>query len=157
MFLFRAIFFFLFATLSVFGASASSHLSEVTIGIQSYLDKGVAYSRWQKTADYLSRKNPSYIFNIVVVDTPDDSLLYQMVENRKVDYIITQPISAIELNRLYGTRIELTKNDQKDIKQLGGVIFTSSNNRAINDIESLKGNSFAASTPQRQNGWAVGC
>ncbi len=155
MFWLKSIFLFLFATLSIFGASASSHLSEVTIGIQSYLDKGVTYSRWQKTADYLSRKNPSYIFNIVVVDTLDDSLLYQMVENRKVNYIITQPISAIELSRLYNTRIELTKNDQEDIKQLGSVIFTSSNNHAINNIESLKGNSFAASTPDRLGGWVL--
>ncbi len=155
MFWLKSIFLFLFATLSIFGASASSHLSEVTIGIQSYLAKGVTYSRWQKTADYLSRKNPSYIFNIVVVDTLDDSLLYQMVENRKVNYIITQPISAIELSRLYNTRIELTKNDQEDIKQLGSVIFTSSNNHAINNIESLKGNSFAASTPDRLGGWVL--
>ena len=155
MFWLKSIFLFLFATLSIFGASASSHLSEVTIGIQSYLDKGVTYSRWQKTADYLSRKNPSYIFNIVVVDTLDDSLLYQMVENRKVNYIITQPISAIELSRLYNTRIELTKNDQEDVKQLGSVIFTSSNNHAINNIESLKGNSFAASTPDRLGGWVL--
>ena len=45
---------------------ASSHLHEITIGVQSFLDKGITYQYWQKTADYLSQKNPGYIFTIIV-------------------------------------------------------------------------------------------
>lgn len=137
------------------GVKASSHLQEVVIGIQSFLDKGAAYQYWQQTADYLNQKNPNHVFNIVVINTPDDSLLYKMVKEQKVDYIITQPIAAIELNRLHGTTIELSKNDRTDTHQLGSVIFTSPNNFSINSIESLKGNSFGASSPERLGGWVL--
>ena len=148
--------FLLFSFLLTFSVKAAANqLTEITIGIQSFLDKGITHQYWQKTADYLSQKNPGYIFNIVVIDTPDDSLLYKMVQDEKVDYIITQPITAIELNRLHNTTIELTKNDSTDTDQLGSVIFTSSSNLTINNIESLKGGSFAASSPKRLGGWVL--
>ncbi|MDC0888917.1 PhnD/SsuA/transferrin family substrate-binding protein [Candidatus Thioglobus sp.] len=152
---FKYIFFLLFSFTLTHAVKASSHLHEITIGVQSFLDKGIPYQYWQKTADYLSQKNPGYIFTIIVIDTFDDSLLYKMVKDQKADYIITQPVAAIELNRLYDTTIELTKNDHAGVNQLGGVIFTSPNNHSINNIESLKGNSFAASSPKRLGGWIL--
>ena len=138
-----------------FNATSSAKPAEITIAIQSFLGKDVAYQKWQATADYLSRQIPDYSFNIIVVDAPDDALLYDMVKQKKVDYVITQPIASVELNRLYNTKINLTKVNQDDVDRLGGVIFTSSNNRSITTIEALKGNSFAASTPRRLGGWLL--
>lgn len=152
---FRHAFFLLLITLTSVSAQSAKQPTEITIAIQSFLDKGAAYQQWQQTADYLTQRISNVNFNIVVIDTPDDSLLHQMVDNQKVDYVITQPITTIELNRLYDTNIELTKNDQSGVNQLGSVIFTSSENQAINNIESLKGNSFAASTPERLGGWVL--
>ena len=152
---FRHAFFLLLITLTSVSAQSAKQPTEITIAIQSFLDKGAAYQQWQQTADYLTQRISNVNFNIVVIDTPDDSLLYQMVDNQTVDYVITQPITTIELNRLYDTNIELTKNDQSGVNQLGSVIFTSSENQAINNIESLKGNSFAASTPERLGGWVL--
>lgn len=138
-----------------FNAASSAKSSEITIAIQSFLGKDAAYQKWQSTADYLSRRIPDYSFNIVVVDAPDDALLYNMVKQKKVDYVITQPIASVELNRLYNTKIRLTKLDALGVDQLGGVIFTSVDNHAINNVEALKGNSFAASTPRRLGGWVL--
>ncbi|MDC0920399.1 PhnD/SsuA/transferrin family substrate-binding protein [Candidatus Thioglobus sp.] len=138
-----------------FNATSSAKPAEITIAIQSFLGKDAVYQKWQSTADYLSRRIPNYTFNIVVVDAPDDALLYNMVEHKKVDYVITQPIASVELNRLYNTKIRLTKLDQLGIDQLGGVIFTSVDNHAINNVEALKGNSFAASTPRRLGSWVL--
>ena len=152
---FRYTVFLLFSAILMFGAKASSQPSNITIGIQSFLYKSATYKHWQKTADYLTHRMPGFVFNIVVVDTLDDSLLYQMVKDKKVDYVITQPITTIELSRLYNTHIELTKNDIANVNQLGSVIFTSSKNRSINNTESLKGNSFAASTVERLGGWVL--
>ena len=141
--------------LFAFNAVSSAKPTEITIAIQSFLGKDAAYQKWQATADYLSRQIPDYSFNIVVVDAPDDTLLYNMVKQKKVDYVITQPIASVELNRLYNTKINLTKVNQDNIDRLGGVIFTSINNRSITTIEALKGNSFAASTPRRLGGWLL--
>ena len=152
---FKYTIFLLFSVTLMFGAKASNEPIKITIGIQSYLHKSTAYQNWKKTSDYLTRRMPGFVFNIVVVDTPDDALLYQMVKDKKVDYIITQPITTIELVRLYNTHIELTKNDAANVNQLGSVIFTSSSNRSIQTVESLKGNSFAASTPERLGGWVL--
>ena len=138
-----------------FNATSSAKPAEITIAIQSFLGKDAAYQKWQSTADYLSRRMPNYSFNIVVVDAPDDALLYNMVEHKKIDYVITQPIASVELNRLYNTKIRLTKLDALGIDQLGGVIFTSVDNHAINNVEALKGNSFAASTPRRLGSWVL--
>ncbi|WPE18443.1 sensor histidine kinase [Candidatus Thioglobus autotrophicus] len=138
-----------------FNAAFSAKPTEITIAIQSFLGKDAAYQKWQSTADYLSRRMPDYSFNIIVVDAPDDALLYDMVRQKKVDYVITQPIASVELNRLYNTSIHLTKIDQLGVDQLGGVIFTSVDNHAINNVEALKGNSFAASTPKRLGGWVL--
>ena len=138
-----------------FNAAFSAKPTEITIAIQSFLGKDAAYQKWQSTADYLSRRIPNYSFNIVVVDAPDDALLYNMVEHKKVDYVITQPIASVELNRLYNTKIRLTKLDALGVDQLGGVIFTSVGNHAINNVEALKGNSFAASTPRRLGSWVL--
>ena len=152
---FKYTIFLLFSVTLMFGAKASNEPIKITIGIQSYLHKSTAYQNWKKTSDYLTRRMPGFVFNIVVVDTPDDALLYQMVKDKKVDYIITQPITTIELVRLYNTHIELTKNDAANVNQLGSVIFASSSNRSIQTVESLKGNSFAASTPERLGGWVL--
>ena len=152
---FKYTIFLLFSVTLMFGAKASNEPIKITIGIQSYLHKSAAYQNWKKTSDYLMRRMPGFVFNIVVVDTPDDALLYQMVKDKKVDYVITQPITTIELVRLYNTHIELTKNDTTNVNQLGSVIFTSSSNRSIQTVESLKGNSFAASTPERLGGWVL--
>ncbi|ALE52841.1 hypothetical protein SP60_06280 [Candidatus Thioglobus autotrophicus] len=138
-----------------FNAAFSAKPTEITIAIQSFLGKDAAYQKWQSTTDYLSRRMPDYSFNIIVVDAPDDALLYDMVKQKKVDYVITQPIASVELNRLYNTKINLTKVNQAGVDQLGGVIFTSVNNHSITTIEALKGNSFAASTPRRLGGWLL--
>jgi|GEM_PF-445524 len=148
-------FLLLLSTITVSSDQENNQPVEVVIAVQSYLDKGITHQYWQLSANYLSRHIQGVVFNIVVVDTPDDLLLYQMVEEGKVDYVITQPITTVELNRLYETHIELTKVDQSGVDQLGSVIFTSVNNNAINGIEALKGNSFAASTPNRLGGWVL--
>lgn len=153
---FRYTFFLLLIALTSVGAQPAKQPTEITIAIQSHLDKGVAYQKWQKTANYLTKRIPNVDFNIFLIESPKDELLiYQMAANQKVDYVITQPITAIELNRLHDTNIELTKNDQSGVSQMGSVIFTSSENHAINNIESLKGNSLAASAPDRLGGWVL--
>jgi two-component system, LuxR family, sensor histidine kinase TtrS len=152
---FRHTIFLLFSVTLMLDAKASNEPIKITIGIQSYLHKSTAYQNWKKTSDHLTRRMPGFVFNIVVIDTPDDALLHQMVKDKKVDYVITQPITTIELVRLYNTHIELTKNDATNVNQLGSVIFTSSGNRSIQTVESLKGNSFAASTPERLGGWVL--
>ena len=127
----------------------------ITIGVQSCLGREVARDKWQSTIDHLNRQLPTHQFNLRIIDTPDDSLLYKMVEEAKLDYVISQPIATVELQATYKVKPLLTYSNIAGWDQLGSVIFTSSNNTAINSIESLKGNSVAASTEKRLGGWVL--
>ncbi len=127
----------------------------ITIGVQSCLGREIARDKWQSTIDHLNRQLPTRQFNLRIIDTADDSLLYKMVEEGKLDYVISQPVATVELQAIHKVKPLLTYSNMAGWDQLGSVIFTSSNNPTINSIESLKGNSVAASTKKRLGGWVL--
>jgi two-component system sensor histidine kinase TtrS len=150
-----------FIALVIFGRSAyagvpSNQDKLVTIAVQSFLGQGIAHQKWQISADYLSRTIPGYDFKIVIVEASNNELLYQMVGQKKVDYVIAQPVSSVVIQKLHQTKLELTKNDFKGVSRFGSVIFTSVLNRSIHNTKSLNGKSFSAANPQGLGGWIVG-
>jgi two-component system sensor histidine kinase TtrS len=150
-----------FLALVFFGRSAyagapSNQDKLVTIAVQSFLGQGIAHKKWQLSADYLSRTIPGYDFKIVIVEASKNELLYKMVDQQKVDYVIAQPVSSVVIQKLHQTKLELTRNDVKGISRFGSVIFTSVLNRSIHNTKSLNGKSFSAANPQGLGGWIVG-
>jgi two-component system sensor histidine kinase TtrS len=128
---------------------------KVTIVVQSHLEKNTANKYWQSSVEYLDSSIQGYVFNIIVVSTLDESLLHKVVKNKRADYVVSQPITTVEINRLFGANIELTKVDKSGVDRMGSVIFTSSNNSSINSIEALKGNSFASTSSNCLGGWVL--
>jgi two-component system sensor histidine kinase TtrS len=150
-----------FLALVIFGRSAyagapSNQDKLVTIAVQSFLGQGIAHKKWQLSADYLSRTIPGYDFKIVIVEASKNELLYKMVDQQKVDYVIAQPVSSVVIQKLHQTKLELTRNDVKGVSRFGSVIFTSVLNRSIHNTKSLNGKSFSAANPQGLGGWIVG-
>lgn len=141
------------ARASIGANTASQKL--ITIGVQSCLGRDVAREKWQSTINHLNRQLPNHQFKLRIIDTPDDSLMYKMVEEGKLDYVISQPVATVELQAIHGVKPLLTYSNMAGWDQLGSVIFTSSNNPTISSIESLKGNSVAAATEKRLGGWVL--
>lgn len=128
-------------------------LIEVKIGVLAFRGEAKAKKKWQPTADYLANKIPGHSFSITPLtnDTIKDS-----VKSRKIDFVLTNPASYVDLEILYGiTRITTLRNKRLDgaYTKFGAVIFTRSDRNNIKSLEDLENKSFMAVHKKAFGGW----
>ncbi|MCK4709473.1 MAG: PhnD/SsuA/transferrin family substrate-binding protein, partial [Gammaproteobacteria bacterium] len=131
--------FFLVYLLLVSSATAGS----VSIGVLAYNGNQQAMSRWQPTADYLSRHIPDAQFQIVPLTLVE---FEHAINKGELDFILTNPGHYVRLEVRFGvTRIAtfLSEYQNKMLKQFSAVIFTRKDSN-IFSIKDLKGRVFAA-------------
>ena len=133
----------------------TSFSKDVSIAVLAFSGTEYAGRTWQPTIDYLNRHIPEHEFSMVAIEPSDITLLEKLVEQQKVDFVITQPISFVELQVKYGATSILTLVDESKYAKFGSVIFT----RADSDIANLSevdGRSIAGATPKGLGGWLIG-
>jgi diguanylate cyclase (GGDEF)-like protein/PAS domain S-box-containing protein len=109
--------------------------------------------KWEPTAVYLTKKIPTYTFQIVPLSFEE---LIPAVQNQKVDFIICNPGLYVEIEALYGTsRIATINNKVLDghYSVYGGVIITRADNKTIFTLNDLRGTRFTAVHPDSYGGW----
>ena len=135
---------------------STTTVKHISIAVQSFLGKSVAFEKWQPMVDFLNQQLKDYHFELFLIEAPNIALLRDLVEEGKLDYVITQPVATAELEFLSSVTPVLTKIDKRGVTQFGSVIIASAKNTKINSIQDLKGKSFAGANPVGLGGWILG-
>ena len=135
--------------------SSVSLAKEISVAVLAFSGEEYASDTWQPTIDYLNRHISEHEFSVVPIEPSNIALLEKLVEQQKIDFVITQPINFVELQVKYGATSILTLVDESKYAKFGSVIFT----RADSDITNLpevNGRSIAGATPKGLGGWLIG-
>ena len=125
----------------------------VTIGVLAHRGEGTAVSSWDPMARYLSDTLPPYRFQVIPLQLDD---IDRINNEKRIEFIITQPASYANLEYRYGiTRIATMRKrrDNKTYTHFGAVIFTRSDRNDIQTLEDLRDKSFMAVHPDAFGGW----
>jgi two-component system sensor histidine kinase TtrS len=117
---------------------------EVTVGILAYRGDGACLQRWEPTIDYLNRATGDTRFRMEPLDLAEMSVA---VQQRELDFVLTNPGNYVELERRFGvTRIATLKNRRhgEAYTQFGAVIFTGADRRDVRELPDLRNKSFGA-------------
>lgn len=116
----------------------------VHIGVLAKRGEEQTLSRWQPTADYLSRELPGYRFVVTPLDFVE---IDKAVTSASIDFVLANSAIYVELESRYGVGRIATmrnRNGHRGYTVFGGVIFTRADNTAINTLEDMDGIRFAA-------------
>jgi PAS domain S-box-containing protein len=116
----------------------------IRIGVLSHRGDEATLQHWSKTADYLSNTLPGYRF---IIDPLDFEEVDDTVGTGMVDFILVNPAIYVNLEvRHRVSRIATLKNrwGNEAYNVFGGVIFARAERYDLNNLEDLKGGTFAA-------------
>ncbi|MBC8493965.1 MAG: PhnD/SsuA/transferrin family substrate-binding protein [bacterium] len=145
---------FLFAALC-FGLSLSTAAKNISIAVLAFSGEEYARTSWQPTVDYLNAHILKHRFNLVPIEPSNIEYLDQLVQQQKVDFIITQPVTFVELQVKYGATSILTLVDASKSSEFGSVIFSRSDGDIVN-LSHIRGKSIAGANPKGLGGWLIG-
>ena len=66
-----------------------SFSKDISIAVLAFSGTEYAGRTWQPTIDYLNRHIPEHEFSMVAIEPSDITLLEKLVEQQKVDFVIT--------------------------------------------------------------------
>lgn len=115
----------------------------VRIGVLAKRGAEHTLSRWQPTADYLSREIPDHKFSIVPLDFDKTNKL----TNGDIDFILVNSAIYVELEMDYAvSRIAtiINRNGGSGYTQFGGVLLTRADRGDIDNIGDMAGKKMAA-------------
>lgn len=112
--------------------------------------------RWPATAEYLQSKIPDHSFKIVPLEFHQ---IEPAVKQRQIDFLITNPVSFVEMESGYVVSAVLTLNrrlNQNDsVAEFASVFFTRAGRDDIGVFSDLKGKSIVAVDETSFGGWAM--
>lgn len=128
-----------------------------TVGVRAFNGVQSSYQKWTPTLKYLESRQSKYSFNLMPVFGFDQ--MRTLVENKEIDFVITQPAEAVILSEKYNTEIILTLLNQdagKPLAYFSSVVFTRADNKGINSFKDIKGKTFAAIDPEGLGAYWMG-
>jgi PAS domain S-box-containing protein/putative nucleotidyltransferase with HDIG domain len=128
------------------GACLAAGQSEdvVHIGVLAKRGDEHTITRWQPTADYLSREIPGYRFSVVPLGFDE---IEKVVATAGVEFVLANSAIYVDLEMRYGVgRIATLRNRNGDrgYTMFGGVVFTRAGRDDISTLDDLAGKRFAA-------------
>lgn len=129
----------------------------VRIGVLSKRGDETTHRRWDKLTTYLNANLEAYNFQIIPLGFHD---LEESVKNKEIDFVVANDMYYVLLEHQYGvSRIATLVNDDGknnyNLNEFGGVIFTRKDNKKINSLKDIVGNSFAAVNKRSFGGWIM--
>lgn len=126
----------------------------ISIGIRACGGEEMAKKSWEPTIDYLNQEFPEYIFKATYL--VDYENMWAFVENKKIDFLISDPLFYMEMESRYGaTRIATLERKVNGIyvNKFGSVFFTHADNKHINRLRDLKNKKIVALSENAFAGW----
>ncbi len=128
---------------------------EAVIGVLAKRGYEQCLERWQPLATYLSDRIPGVRFSIKPLGFDE---IGKDVHNGKVDFVLANPAIYFRLE-YNGDAVHLATLENlrmgRGYKVFGGVIFTRSDNKFINDIKDLAGRRVMAVDRRSFGGWIM--
>lgn len=134
-------------------AEVDDKIETILIGVLANRGPELCLTEWGPTAAYLSEQLYPLHFEIVPLDF---NQIFTAVTERKVNYIAANPsyYASLEFNGLAHRIATLQMPGENGPQPLfGGVIFTRAERDDINDLNDLRGKSFAAVDQNSMGGW----
>jgi diguanylate cyclase (GGDEF)-like protein len=127
---------------------------DVVIGVRAIRGVNHAIGQWTPTIDYLQLHLPQYNFTLRPVAKIAN--MQVLVKTNQVDFIITQPVAYVDLERLYGASRVLTLQKKNNVTQFGSVIISQYSRSDILSLNDTKGKTVAGVTKKGFGGWLIG-
>ena len=128
--------------LLLFILPAHSMADDIVIGVRAHDGEDYAIQRWMPTINYLQQRIPEHRFHLRPVLQIKD--MEAMVKHNQLDFVITQPVAYVDLERLFSVSRLLTLQKKGGTTQFGSVIISRSDREDIKTIDDVKGKSVAA-------------
>jgi len=125
--------------------------TQLRLGVLGHQGEDRCRKEWQATMDYLN-ENIQQSVSLVPLSFQN---VTAAVENREVDFLITNPAIFAQLEKEYSLKSIATLIDQYNYFTYGSVIFCRADNMAIRDIEDIKGKRLIAVTDNSFGGWIM--
>ena len=125
-----------------------------TIYVNSYAAESAAYKRWNPTLTYLNKKIPNHTFKLLPIKPTEVEKVKKLLNDEKIDFIITQPAIYSELKYTNQISRILTMTNNFGMNKFGSVIITHKDSK-IKNISDIKGKNIAAVAPLGFGGWII--
>jgi len=135
--------------------AATQPSASVRIGVLAKRGPERCLEKWEPTAEYLTAEIPGRSFVIKPLGHDEVGLA---VKRGQVDFVLTNPSSYVELERLYGAiGIVTLKNLYlgKPYTVYAAAIFRRADRDDIRDVDDLKGKTFMAVDEESFGGWQM--
>lgn len=127
------------------------------VGVRAVNGASSAEKQWQETIDVLSQSIEGYKFELRPIVGFHD--MRTAAKNKEVDFVLTNPLAYIELNKQSGLTRLLTLNKKQPngiaSTTFASVIFTRSNRKDILSLKDLRNKSIIAVHPEAFGGWKM--
>jgi PAS domain S-box-containing protein len=140
----------------VFLFSSAYAQQKIEIGVRAINGEAKAMKKWSATADYLTLKIPNYQFEIVPIVLFED--MQKAVENKQLDFVLTNPSAYIGLQVKYGVySIATLLNGRKGngLSKFGEVVFTRADRKDLNSLKDIRGHSVMGVDTVAFGGWQM--
>jgi len=140
-------------TLVIFIATTLSGKT-YTLYINSNYNDSVSMQRWNPTIDYLNEKIPNHKFKLLPIKPTEVERIKALLNDKKIDFIITQPAIYSELKYTNKINRVLTMTNEFGMNKFGSVIITYKNS-GIENILDIEDKNIAAVAPLGFGGWLI--
>ncbi len=127
----------------------------VTLYVNAHNDENLTRNQWQPTVDLLNQKITDHHFELLPIKPTQIRLIKELLDQKKIDFLITQPAIYVELEHSNHLIRMLTMVNKYNMTKFGSVFITKkeSDIRTIDDIRDKK---IAAVAPMGFGGWLIG-
>jgi len=127
------------------------------VGVRALKGSLAAKKSWTQTINVLSQKIKGYQFELVpIIDFHE---MVTAVKNKKIDFVLTNPLTYIELNQKFGITRILTLNKKQPngiaSTRFSAVIFTRSDRNDIHNLQDLYNKSIMGVYKEAFGGWRM--
>ncbi len=140
----------------VLGLANSSFAADIVkIGVLAKRGPEKAMKKWGATGEYLTAKMPGKTVEIVPLGF---DMVMPAIKNGEVDFFLVNSSMYVTAHKKYGAQAIATIINSRQgeaLMSFGGVIFTRSDNTAINSLADIKGKNFMAVKKSSFGGWQM--
>lgn len=127
------------------------------VGVRAHIGIEAAQKKWAKTIHTLSQKIDGYRFELIPIVSFQK--MRTAVKNKKIDFVITNPLAYIELNKQSGVHRILTLNKRQPngiaSTAFAAVIFTRSDRNDIRSLSDIPNKSIMGVHQEAFGGWLM--
>lgn len=136
---------------------AKSKDIELKIGVRAINGIDTAIAQWSETVKVLSNNIDGYHFTLVPII--DFGEMRTAVNNKQIDFVLTNPLAYVDLNQHHGTTRMLTLNKKQPngiaSTAFASVIFTHADNTDIHQLKDIKNKSIMGVHYEAFGGWQM--